>query len=94
MPKGWTLRKLAHEQVGQPEGKGCYWDEHELENPESGEVLNKSNWEWAECDGQTLAYATGGKLFRLPVASASRLGEPVLLHDFNSMRFAETTAPY
>lgn len=26
---GWVLRKIAHEQVGAPEGKGCYWDEHD-----------------------------------------------------------------
>ena len=94
LPKGWTLRKIAHEQVGPPEGKGCYWDEHQLENIESGELIDKPDWEWAEPDGETLVYATGGHLFRLSVASASRLGEPVLLHDFNGMQFAETRAPY
>ena len=33
LPKGWILRKLAHEETGSPPGKGCYWDEHELEQP-------------------------------------------------------------
>ena len=94
LPKGWTLRKTAHEQVGQPEGKGCYWDEHELENAESGERMDKLDWEWAELEGESLVYATGGKLFRTRVDTASRVGEPVLLRDFNDMRFATTTAPY
>jgi len=29
--KGWTLRKIAHAQINHPPGKGCYWDEHALE---------------------------------------------------------------
>lgn len=94
LPNGWTLRKLAHEQVGQPVGKGCYWDEHELENLELGELVDKPDWEWAELDGETLVYATDGKLFRMLIDTKSRFGEPVLLCDFNGMQFAELVAPY
>ncbi|MFC1381071.1 MAG: hypothetical protein G8D84_20395 [gamma proteobacterium symbiont of Clathrolucina costata] len=48
LPKGWILRKIAHEQVDSPKGKGCYWDEHELMNRESETMLNLHKWEWAE----------------------------------------------
>jgi hypothetical protein len=27
--RGWVLRKICHEEIGSPIGKGCYWDEHE-----------------------------------------------------------------
>ncbi len=30
LPNGWILRKIAHEQIDSPKGKGCYWDEHKL----------------------------------------------------------------
>lgn len=26
---GWRLRKIAHAEIGSPDGKGCYWDEHQ-----------------------------------------------------------------
>lgn len=42
---GWILRKLAHEQVGAPPGKGCYWDEHELEHDATGTLVRCRDWE-------------------------------------------------
>ena len=36
LSSGWILRKYAHAEVGAPPGKGCYWDEHELDHPVSG----------------------------------------------------------
>src|SRR5262249_2029749 len=47
--QGWTLRKIAHEQVDAPPGKGCYWDEHELRHDKFG-VIARPHWEWAEED--------------------------------------------
>lgn len=91
IPGGWMLRKIAHEEVGAPPGKGCYWDEHVLNGP--GGTIACPDWEWAEVDGQRVVWAAGGKLF------AGRLGEEGLteeveLHDFNDMEFAPIRAPY
>lgn len=89
-PAGWTLRKVAHEEVGAPPGKGCYWDEHAQDGP--GGTIACPEWEWAELDGERLVWAAGGKLF------AGRLGENGLaeeieLHDFNGMAFEPIAAP-
>lgn len=46
LPWGGILRKIAHEQIGAPPGKGCYWDEHEIVDS-SGYVSPKPTWEWA-----------------------------------------------
>lgn len=94
LPKGWVVRKTAHEQVGAPPGKGCYWDEHELENPQSGARFQFEDWEWADLDGERIVYAANGKLFGVSVKSQTALGVPMELYDFNDMEFAKLTAPY
>lgn len=94
LPQRWVLRKTAHEQVGAPPGKGCYWDEHELENKQSGTRLRFDNWEWAELDGERLVYAAGGKLFQVALKSGTALGAVKELHDFNDMEFEPLSAPY
>lgn len=90
---GWTLRKIAHEQVGSPPGKGCYWDEHELVAPDGGEVLPKRDWEWAEWNNHSLLWTEKGCLFRSGLA-ATGLEKPVLLKDFSGMTFEAIEAPY
>lgn len=91
LPKKWVLRKIAHEQVGAPPGKGCYWDEHQLLTPNGG-VMPRPDWEWAELDGNRLVWAQGGQL------GASRLAgsewSDTWLHDFNPYVFEERVAPY
>jgi hypothetical protein len=94
LPKGWILRKFAHAQVGSPPGKGCSWDEHELENPESKSLLKLPAWEWAELDGKRVVWAEKGCLFASSIRSAKHLGEPKQLHDFNGMVFEPIAAPY
>jgi hypothetical protein len=90
---GWILRKYAHAQTGAPPGKGCYWDEHELEHSASGNRMDGAKWEWADCDGKMLVWAEGGCLFRATV-KASGLGDQKLLKDFNEMKFEALPAPY
>ncbi len=90
---GWILRKLAHAQTGAPQGKGCYWDEHELENPRLGLRLEKPAWEWAERDGESIVWAEQGCLFRA-AALPGGLGEPRLLLDANPLKFEARKAPY
>ena len=93
LPKGWILRKLAHAQTGSPPGKGCYWDEHELENNRRGQRLAFPKWEWADFDGKTLVWAEDGCLYRAPLYT-KELGPRKLLFDANGMKFEARAAPY
>ena len=92
--KGWLLRKIAHEQVDPPTGKGCYWDEHELINKESDLRLVFPDWEWAELDGKSLVWAASGCMYRASINSSAKIGEPKKLYDFNALEFEEIRAPY
>ncbi len=89
--RGWTLRKIAHEEVGSPPGKGCYWDEHQLDGP--GGTVALPEWEWAEVDGDRLVWTAGGKLFAGKLQVGGLAGE-VELHDFNGTDFQPIAAPY
>ncbi|MBX3747053.1 MAG: hypothetical protein KF833_17230 [Verrucomicrobiae bacterium] len=91
---GWVLRKIAHEQVGAPEGKGCYWDEHELVHNEKGAVLQHPDWEWADRDGDSVLWGNGGCLYRARINRSHGVGTPKVLHDFNEMKFEAIPAPY
>ncbi len=91
---GWVLRKIAHEQVGAPEGKGCYWDEHELVHDEKGVVLNHPDWEWADRDGNSVVWAAGGCLYRARINRSHGVGSAKLLHDFSGMKFEAIAAPH
>lgn len=89
----WTLRKISHEQVGAPPGKGCYWDEHELLSKETT-VLSLPSWEWADIDNGELVWAEQGCLYRASVDSEPVLRDKKVLHDFNSYKFMAVKAPY
>lgn len=90
---GWILRKTAHAQVGAPEGKGCYWDEHELEHSDSATLLKFPDWEWADLDKNRLVWTTRGQLWAGFVKGAG-IQNQKCLHDFNDMKFEPITAPY
>jgi len=94
LSKGWTLRKMAHEQIGSPKGKGCYWDEHELIQQESKLRIPCPDWEWAELDRKTIVWAAQGGLYRAYIKSKSLMGEARLLQDFNALQFTAIKAPY
>ena len=93
LPHGWLLRKIAHEQVGAPPGKSCYWDEHELVRPGGNEVISKPNWEWAEWSNRSLLWTEKGCLYRSGL-TATGLENPTLLKDFTEMKFEPLEAPY
>jgi hypothetical protein len=93
LEKGWILRKLAHAEVSAPPGKGCYWDEHELEHPASGVILKCPDWEWAEWDRNRLVWATGGCLYAGYLRSRE-LKDVNLIYDFNDLQFEPRCAPY
>lgn len=93
LTRDWTLRKIAHEQVDHPPGKGCYWDQHELRNTKTGAVIEQPDWEWAEWDRGALVWAEHGKLFRAPLSSKEGFA-PSFVHDFTEYKFEAVKAPY
>jgi len=90
---GWVLRKLAHEQVGAPPGKGCYWDEHELEHTAKQTRRSLPDWEWAEVDKGAVLWAEHGQLWRARMVKAG-LVDATAIHDFTDMKFEAIAAPY
>jgi hypothetical protein len=90
---GWVLRKIAHAGADRPEGKGCYWDEHELIHPPSKACVKCPDWEWADLEGPRLVWVTRGKLCAGRFQKGGLLGETELA-DFNSMAFEPIEAPY
>ena len=93
VPPGWILRKYAHAETGAPAGKGCYWDEHELEHPASGIRIPLPDWEWADWDRARLVWARNGCL-HAGTLSGGGLQDERTLFDFNSMKFEALAAPY
>ena len=89
----WILRKYAHSEVGPPPGRGCYWDEHELEHRESQRRIQFPNWEWADVDGETVVWAEHGCLHRASLGGEG-LADVRMLADFNGMKFEARPAPY
>jgi len=87
------LRKYAHAEVGAPPGKGCYWDEHELEHPATQHRLLFPKWEWADLDRNTLVWAEDGCLHRASL-DAGGLGPARVVFDFNDMTFERRVASY
>jgi hypothetical protein len=93
LPSGWVLRKIAHAEVGAPVGKGCYWDEHELEHQASDQTLCFPNWEWADIDAKRIVWAEKGKLYAGKITSNGVMAKKEL-YDFNLMTFEPIQAPY
>lgn len=93
LPNGWILRKYAHAEVGAPPGKGCYWDEHELEHAQFQRRMQLAKWEWAERDGDSVVWAEDGRLHRASVDTEG-LGATQVLLDSNGMAFEARAAPY
>ena len=89
----WILRKLFRTVPHHPEGKGCHYDEHELENLRTGEKVDMPAAEWADLDRHRLVWSRGGKLLAGHLDRAG-LSEPEELYDFNPMTFEPLGAPY
>jgi len=94
LPRGWTLRKIAHESVNHEPGHGCYWDEHVLLDAESGREFPQPQWEWADLDGRSLTWAERGCIYRATVGGDSGYKEPKLLGDLNDWSYSRIKAPY
>lgn len=92
LPKGWTLRKHAHETCDKLQGKGCYFDEHELVHQENRIALSGKDWDWCDWDEVRgrLVWTTAGCLFAASIRNSGLSGEK-MLHDFNRDRFPKTS---
>lgn len=93
LPFGWALQKLFVS--GHPgNGYGCYWERHRIINPARHLKVDGVGWRWAEYDAprNRILYAKNGMLLSLPVAAD--FGTPVLLRNFNDMKFEPIRAPY
>ncbi|WP_435007555.1 hypothetical protein P12x_004823 [Tundrisphaera lichenicola] len=90
---GWILRKLAHSGSPKANGKGCYWDEHELAHPALPRPIARPDWEWAEVDGERIVWAEGGKLLAATLGNEGP-NEATVLFDFDGMSFQSIEAPY
>ena len=90
-PCGWTLRKFAYASTERAPGRGCYWDEHELEK--DGRRIACPAWEWADVDGARLVWSESGCLHAAGANATGLVDQRVLL-DCNSMEFEAREAPY
>lgn len=93
LSNGWILKKIAHEQVGSPEGKGCYWDEHKVINPNGIEEVHE-DWEWADTINDRLYFAQNGAIYGIDIEQLDSGVKPELVHDFNGYVFESKEAPY
>lgn len=91
--RGWVLRKICHEDIPHPVGKGVYWDEHELVD-KCGDTVSQPDWEWAEWMDNAVIFAEFGKLYKLTIKNTYELNTTELIHDFNDYKFKELLAPY
>ena len=89
----WLLRKHAHATNQKAEGRGVYFDSHELRNVRTDESIAKPDWEWADFDGKRLLWAENGCLYAARL-ERSGLRQQKLLHDFRAMQFEKIAAPY
>ena len=90
---GWALQKLF---VSGPPRNGCgiYWERHRIINPVRRLKVDGAGWRWADYDAprNRILYARNGMLFSLPVAED--FTAPVMLKNFNDMKFEAVKAPY
>lgn len=88
----WTLRKIAYATIARTDGRGCYYDTHQLVG-RNGAVLDREHWEWAEVDGSRLVWASNGCLYAGRMKADGMHGEK-LLFDFSTIAFEPVLAPY
>jgi len=84
-PKGWVLRMGNHDP-----NPNLY----RLINETSGAEIHCDSWEWAELTPDSVAWASGGCLYRASIEDASAIGPPRMLYDFNPLTFEAIQAPY
>lgn len=89
----WVLRKFARIKKGNSEGKGTYFDEHELEESSTGTKIDAQDWEWADVVRGRLLWSTRGAIYSGRLTKEG-IKDETMLEDFNSMQFGPVVAPY
>jgi hypothetical protein len=89
----WLLKKTVRATINPPVGKACYYDEHELYNIHTKQVLKFPDWEWADFRKGILYWADKGKLYK-GTTDEEGLATVKELYDFNDMIFERLKAPY
>ena len=91
---GWAIQKLFVSGRPGHDGYGCYWERHRIVNQERRLKIDGSGWRWADYDAprNRILYAKNGILYALPVAED--FSAPVMLKNFNGMKFEAVKAPY
>ena len=91
---GWALQKLFVSGHPDHAGYGCYWERHRIVNQERRLKVDGTGWRWADYDAprNRILYAKNGILYALPVAED--FSAPVMLKNFNGMKFEAVKAPY
>ena len=97
LSRGLTLRKMFHcvwNSKSHVEGRGVYWESHEICDADGNVVVDGANWSWADFDKprKRVVFAEDGAIFALRAANIQ--GEPKKLHDFNDMKYERIQAPY
>ena len=94
LASGWVLQKLFVSGRPDRNGYGVYWERHRIINPERRLKIDGSGWRWADYDAprNRILYAKNGMLFSLPVAAD--FAAPIMLKNFNGMKFEAVKAPY
>ena len=88
-----TLRKIFHCGPGDTPGQGVYREQHAVW-ADGKPLLDGSDWRWADYDAarNRILFAKAGVVYALKLDDPS--GNPVLLCDFNNMKFKRLSAPY
>ena len=97
LSRGLILRKMFHcvwNSKLRVEGRGVYWESHEICDAEGKTVVDGANWTWADFDKprKRVVFDEGGAIFALRAANIQ--GEAKKLHDFNDMKYERKQAPY
>lgn len=93
LPGGYLLLKRFYTTLPRGDGYGCYWEEHELLGG-GKRLLDGRSWRWADYDagGKRVLFAEAGAIYSWSQKKPD--APPVLLHDFNDMKYEEIAAPY
>lgn len=84
----WVIQKISNNSHKAPQGVDGHWDEHEIINTKSKNVIGCQSWDWAEIDGNDMVWTQGGCLYRLSCISFTNKGyiddqDKILLCDLN-----------
>lgn len=100
LPDGLVLIKRFHYDYMSMSGRacktpgyGCYWEDYDMCRDEDL-MLDGASWRWADYDAKRkrIVFAENGAIYALPLKKLDT--PPVLLYDFNDLKYEPLIAPY